>query len=104
MDAKVKGTAVGVAWFLLGGGAASMSSLLMIFMHSGGVTSPGPFFGSVLLASAFGTPPVVALVGIPLAHRIYHQRPALKVALLTFALTFVVFVTSWIIPIVVRGA
>ena len=104
MDPKVKGIAVGVAWFVLGGGAASMSSIFMVFMHSGGVTSPGPFFGSVLLASALGTPAVMALAGIPLAHRIYHQRPAFNVALLTFALTFVVFVTSWIVPIVVRGA
>ncbi|MEZ4459396.1 MAG: hypothetical protein R3E66_06640 [bacterium] len=104
MSPKSKGVAVGGAWFVLAGGAASMSLLLMVFMHSGGVTSPGPVFGAVLLACAIGAPPVIALAGVPLAYRIYHQRPALKVALLTFALTFAVFVTSWVVPIVVRGA
>ena len=33
VDPKVKGIAVGVAWFVLGGGAASMSSIFMVFMH-----------------------------------------------------------------------
>jgi len=102
MDARAKGVAVGLAWFFLVGAFAAMSSLAMVFMHSGGVTSPGRIWGMVLAACAFGTPPVVALAGIPLAYRIYNEQPALKVGLVTLAATLAIFATSWIAPLVAR--
>lgn len=103
MDPKLKGIAVGLAWFFIVGGFTSLSSLFMIFMHSGGVTSPGPVFGAILAASVFGTPPLLALAGIPLAYRIYHERPAMKVGLVTLAASFAIFVVSWMAPIVARA-
>lgn len=104
MDPKIKGIVVGVAWFLIGGGVMSVSSLTMLLIHSGGVTSPGPLFGAILFAATFGLPPVVALAGVPIAYRVYHGKPALKLALVTFAVLFVLFIASWVVPIVVRGA
>lgn len=102
MDAKVKGIALGVAWFVIVGGLASMSSLFLLLMQSGGVTTPGPIWQAILVACAFGTPPIMALAGLPLAYQVYRERPALKVALITLAVTFMIFVTSWIAPLAPR--
>lgn len=104
MDAKVKGIALGIAWFVIVGGLACLSSLMMIFMHSGGVSSPGPLWGAVLAASAFGTPPIMALAGLPLAYQVYRERPVLITLLISLAIVFLIFVTSWVVPIVVRGS
>lgn len=102
MNPKAKGI-VGIAWFVVGGGFASLSSLMMVFMHSGGVTAPGPVWAASLAIAAFGTPVVVALAGIPLAYHIYNERPAMKVGLVSLAATFAIFVLSWVVPIVARA-
>lgn len=103
MDPKAKGIIVGVVWFFIVGGLVSLSSLFMVFMHSGGVSAPGRVWATSLVVSVFATPPLLALAGLPLAYHIYHERPALKVGLMTVALSIAILVVSWVVPIVARG-